>query len=460
LKFANHETEWLVLGALLDSDGPALKSNARALLSELGLVADDFTHPAASVWFGAIKQLVERDRPVDPGTVWAISRGLGKVPDDGFNRLKGLQTGNTATKPALAAYAQELRRLAKLRQLERFYANQAKALQEPGAQPSKLAGALDAFSREFAGSEEDFSTGADDLLELAEEWEAARMGVRKPFLPTGNDVLDENILGWEENLNVVGGPPSAGKSALLTTAIYSALRDGHRICIFGLEDGTKWIAKRLVSRALGMPIKSVGKVGLNDYQQEQTQDAMGRLAEPLRNLLAYKRGGIGTEQLVQLCKKAIAVHKVRAIFIDHGLEVRHEGQNKGDELRTRIQNTFAQLRDLAFTTHTPIVVVVHFNRSQGSSDGPPTMNQFAECAGIERMARLAIGLWEREKDGQDFVRCTVIKQTEGRKNIHLLLKRETEHALISPQGGYELNLREEREQDRAARGGWKGNNAA
>jgi hypothetical protein len=180
---------------------------------------------------------------------------------------------------------------------------------------------------------------------------------------------------------------------------------------------------------------------------------MGELANPLRNLLTYKRGGLGTGRLVQLCKKAIAVHRVRAIFIDHGLEVQHEGLNKGDELRTRVQNTFAQLRDLAFTTHTPIVVVVHFNREQGRSDGPPTMHHFAECAGIERMARLALGLWERDEDGFDEVRCTVIKQTEGARNVHLLLRREPAHALIANRGGRQIDLKALQNAKRG--GGWR-----
>jgi replicative DNA helicase len=451
VKAENHDMEWLVLGALLDSDGPALRSSAKQVLSETGLTVEDFSQPAAVVWFGCIKQLVDRDRPVDPATVWGISRGMSKVPEDGLARLNGLQSANTCDKAKLGAYAQELRRLAKLRQLERFYASQLKSVHEVGAQPSRLAAELEGFCRDFAGSEEEFSSGTSDMVEIAEDWAAARLGERKPFVPTGIEILDEYILGWEENLNVVGGPPSAGKSALITAAIWNALQDGHRVCVFGLEDGTKWIAKRLLSRRIGMPIKNVCKVGLNDYQQSVVQEEMGKLSERLGDLLTYKRGGIGTEQLVQLCKKAVSKYGVRTIFIDHGLEVRHEGVNKSDELRTRIQNTFAQLRDLAFTTHTPIVVVVHFNRTQGHSDGPPTMNQFAECAGIERMARLAIGLWEKDGDPPDIVRCTVLKQTEGEKGVHLALRREVQHALIANAGGYRLNLREEREAEAATR---------
>jgi replicative DNA helicase len=447
MKHSNPETEWVVLGALLDCEGPLLKSTADAMLNASGLSRDDFTVPAMRTWFEVVRTLADRQRTVDAETVWSVSSGMSGVPKDGRAKLGELQGANACNRNAFHTHAQELRRLTKLRQLEAFHQEQLRALQDK-ADPAVLAGALDTFSRQFSGAEEDFGTGDQDLLELAEEWEAATRGYRKPYLPTGIDVLDDAIMGWEENLNLIGGPPSILKSGLAAAAIYNALLADHRICLFGLEDGTKWIAKRLISRRMGLAVKHVGKAVLGNRELVALQEAMGELANPLRNLVTYKRGGLGTGRLVQLCKKAIAVHKVRAIFIDHGLEVQHEGLNKGDELRTRVQNTFAQLRDLAFTTHTPIVVVVHFNREQGRTEGPPTMHQFAECAGIERMARLALGLWERETDGPDRVRCTIIKQTDGQRNIHLRLRREVPHALIANRGGELIDLRKEREAER------------
>jgi replicative DNA helicase len=448
MKHANLDTEWVVIGALLDCEGPPLKSTADALISASALNVEDFSSATTRGLFEVIRTLAERQRSVDADTVWSVGRGMAWMPKEGRAKLSEIQGANSCDRNALLTHAQELRRLTKLRQLEAFHEEQLKAVQSAMADPTVLATNLDQFTRRFSGAEEDFGTGEQDLFELMEEWDAAATGVRKPYLPTGIEALDHEIMGWEENLNLIGGPPSILKSGLAAAAIYNALLDGHRICLFGLEDGTKWIAKRLVSRRIGLPLKHVGKVRLRNHEQASLQEAMGELANPLRNLLTYKRGGLGTGRLVQLCKKAIAVHKVRAIFIDHGLEVQHEGLSKGDELRTRVQNTFAQLRNLAFTTHTPVVVVVHFNREQAKLDGPPTMHNFAECAGIERMARLALGLWEREEDGPDKVRCTVIKQTEGARNVHLFLRREPEHALIANQGGGWLDLKAEREAKR------------
>lgn len=448
MKFENPETEWVLLGALVDS--ASMHGDRRELLNIVGLTPDDFSQADARAYFGAIQTLAERERPVEPATVWSVARGMGGVPENGHEKLSILQFSNAClTKASLSTHAQELRRHSKLRQLERFHREQLAALSK-ATDPTECASRLDTFAKRFAGTEQDFGTGADDLMQLSEEWDAAATGQRKAYLPTGIRALDDVIMGWEENLNLVGGQPGMFKSGAIAAAIHNQLVDGHRLAVFGLEDGTKWIAKRLLSRKLGMPIKQVGKAILDKTQQHAVQTAMGELAHPLRNLLTFSRGGLATGQLVQLCKRAIAVHKVRGIYIDHALEVQHEGLSKGDELRTRIQNTFAQLRDLAFTTHTPLIVVVHFNRSQAVADGPPTMQQFAECAGIERMARLAIGLWERQADGADKVRCSVIKQTEGEKNVHLLLRREPEHALIANDGGVRFNPDAERGARRSA----------
>lgn len=450
MKHVNPETEWVVLGCLIDCEGVA-RSNASDLLNAAGLTVNDFTLPAVRAWYEAIRTLVDRSRTVDASTVWSISRGMPGVPEDGNTKLLDLQGANSCNKPALLTHAQELRRLTSLRKLEAFHQEQLKELQKGSADPAALASKLDSFSRNFAGTEEDFGTGEDNLFRISEEWDAEIAGVRKSYLPTGIELLDGHILGWEENLNIVGGAPSLGKSALIGTAISNALEAGHRICVFGLEDGTKWIPKRLLSKRIGMPIKHVGRLSVEPEERAEIQAHMGELANTMRNLLTYDRGGLQTGKLVQLCKKAIASYQVRAIYIDHGLEIQHEGLNKGDELRTRIQNTFQQLRDLAFTTHTPIIVVAHFNRDQAKNDGAPTMAQFAECAGIERMARLAIGLWEKEGDQPDEVRCTIIKQTEGERGVHLLLKRELKHALILSIGGRRIDLRAEKAARKASR---------
>jgi replicative DNA helicase len=453
LRHVNAETEAAVVGALLDADGPVLKVGAARLLAETGLTQDDFATPEAGAYFGGIRALVERERTVDPATVWAIVRGRQGVPSNGHDRLGELQGGSQCNRASLLTLAAELRRLSKLRQLAAFAQDLAAKLDTPTADPALLGGVIDDFARTYSGAAEVETTGSDDVMAVIEEWDAASRDERKPYLPTGIALLDEKIMGWEENLNVVGGQPSIGKSSLVAPAAYNAIAAGHRIGFFGLEDGTKWIVKRLMARRLGMPVKLVGKARLHEHQAAELQVYAGDLHHELENLKTWTRGGITTSQLMAVCKRWISVHKVRAIFIDHGLEIQHEADQRGDDLRLRIARTLRLLRDLAFTTHTPIILVLHTNRESAKLGGPPRMQDFVEAAAVEQKARLAIALWEKDGDPANEVRVTIMKQTEGERNIHLALHRDKTAALISNTGGRVLDLRAEAEAKQE--GGWK-----
>lgn len=451
-RHVNAETEAAVIGALLDGDGASLKVGAARLIDDTGLVAEDFATKEPAAYFVGIRALVDRERTVDPQTVWAVVRGQQGVPANGHERLAALQGANVCNRPSLATLATELRRLSKLRQVEAFALSVLAKLESPAADPANLGTVVDDFARTYSGAAEVETTGRDDVMEVMEEWDAAMKGVRKPYLPTGIQILDEHVMGWEENLNLIGGQPSIGKSALVAPAVYNAIAAGHNIGLFGLEDGTKWVFKRLLARRVGMPVKWIGKERPTD-REDDVQRHAGELYEQLGQLYTHKRGGITTSELIAKCKRWISVRKVRAIFVDHGLEIQHEAVNRGDDMRLRVENTFRRLRDLAFTTHTPIIVVIHTNREAGKSGGPPTMQSFAEAAGIERMARLAVVLWEKEGDWRNEVRCTVLKQSEGARNIHLSLHRDVESALISNTGGRVLDLKAEAETKKE--GGWR-----
>lgn len=459
MKHANPELERLVLGALLDAEGALLRSNASSILGSTGLRAEDITTPEVRTWFECVRTLAERQRPADSGTVWGLSRGMGGVPADGFGTLELLQGSNSVNRPTLQAHADELKRLTQLRRLETHVEAMRKRLAEPRADPTAIAGELDTFAREFSGGADRDGTGADDVYALSEEWEQAAMGKRKPYLPTGILALDAHVMGWEENLNIVGGQPSIGKSALIAPAILNALEAGHSVGLFGLEDGTKWVAKRLVAHRTGLPLKAVGKARMHDHQAADVSKAMSSAYQLLGNMVTCTRGGLTTSELMQRAKRWVHERKVRAIFIDHGLEIQHEGRSKADDMRLRVANTFQQLRDLAVSTHTPVIVVVHTNREAGKEQGPPTQHSFAECAGIERMARLALGLWTRDGDAADTVRCTVVKQTEGERNVTMLLKRHVTAAMVSNHGGIRIDLAEERKQEQEAKRRAKGQKA-
>jgi replicative DNA helicase len=444
---ANAHVEAWVLGALLDAEGPVLRSRTRELLDATGLVAADFTTSRHATAFGAIRQLVDSGRQADAQTVWAVCRGLPGFDDPAQGQLAQLQASNECNREALLTHAVELRRLRLLRELAAFLAAQGAHLDKPRADPVALGAALEAFAATFAATTQEDQTGEPDAIEVLERWDAVNRGDREAYLRTGIRVLDEALGGFVPNLNVIGGAPSVGKSALIGEVIMACLERGLRVGLFGLEDATVWLTKRHLSRAMGIPVSAVCAVPLNRAQQENLQEQAGVITQWTQHLLVYRRAGIDPATLIARCKHWVLNRGVQAVFIDHGGEVQHDISDR-KRYDLAVAATYRQLRDLAVNQRVPIVVLAHFNQDTERQGGVPTMTSFAESAYIARMARVALGLWE--KPGDSRLRCTVIKRTEGERGITVGLERDVEHALVKRDGGGVIDLGREQELDRQA----------
>lgn len=439
--------EAFVLGALMDADGPLLRAQTADLLAATGLQPDDFTTEPHRTAFLAIRALAERGRPTDARSVFTAS--MGAIADTAIDALQALQCGNAANRSALLSHAEELRRLTLLRRLESFHRSGLEQVRGSRPNPVELAQAMADFSAGYSASTDPDETGDADMLELLEEWDAHATGVRPYYLATGIEALDATIGGFVPNLNVIGGLPSTGKSALVGEVIMACLERGVRVGLFGLEDATKWLTKRHVARALGIPVGEVAASRLNEHRESLLTEAAGSITSLTRNMLVYRRAGIDAATMVQKCKHWVLNRGVQAIFVDHGGEVQHAHTGR-ERYDLAVAGTYRLLRDLAVNHRVPVVVLCHFNReTETQRDGIPCMQSFAETEYIARMARLALGLWV--KPGDNRLRCTVLKRTEGERGITVALELDKASALVRRRGGGLIDLDAERAEARRAK---------
>lgn len=435
------DVELRVIGALLDAGSPILRNSASDLISSSGLDGEDFTSPGRQAAFLAIKSLADRSRPTDAASVGAICGSFTGAPD--FETLAPIQAANNCNRESFLSQVEVLKALSLNRKIMAFYGQEMALLTTNASETVNRVQALQSFAGGLAGAIVSDETGVADVYELAEDWDAFVRGEREPYVSTGVGILDETIQGFVPNLNVIGGMPGMGKSALVGEVVMSCLERGLRVGFFGLEDATKWISKRHLARALNIPVGSVAASRLNDYQQERLQIAMNNFANLFKDMHVYRRAGIDPVTLVQICKKWVLSKGVKIIFVDHGGEVQHEAHVR-DRHDLAVANTYRQLRDLAVNHRIPIVVLCHFNRdTEKHQAGVPTMQSFAETEYIARMARLALGLWQ--KPGDNRLRCTVLKRTEGKRGETVAIERDEKFALVKRVGGQLLDLESERE---------------
>lgn len=81
------------------------------------------------------------------------------------------------------------------------------------------------------------------------------------YIPTGLSVLDKHLKLSPGNLFIIGGRPSAGKTALSLQMACEMARRGLRVCYFSLETGPDTLAARIIANRLSTPLADVRKNG-------------------------------------------------------------------------------------------------------------------------------------------------------------------------------------------------------
>ena len=77
------------------------------------------------------------------------------------------------------------------------------------------------------------------------------------YLPSGISVLDKNLHLSPGNLFIIGGRPSAGKTALSLQIACEQARRGLRVCYFSLETDPDTLTARIIANRLAVPLADV-----------------------------------------------------------------------------------------------------------------------------------------------------------------------------------------------------------
>lgn len=269
----------------------------------------------------------------------------------------------------------------------------------------------------FESPHQTLRTLDSEVLGLVDEVEEIAAGRREPTLRTGISALDDVVGGLPATLTVIGSMPGVGKSALMARLVANIAQRGTKVGVFSLEDQSRWLVRRLVAESSFVPVFVLQNRPLNQRQLADFGTAAEKVHALSQHVLVDDRKGLTTTDIITAARVMVTRHNVKAIFVDHLGEIRLERSERHD---LDISDCIRELRAIADVYRVPIVLLAHVKRRQGlEKKDAPTLTDFAFSAGVERMARLALGL---SHPSEDVLGVHVLKQTQGKPDVSVMLR--------------------------------------
>ena len=223
------------------------------------------------------------------------------------------------------------------------------------------------------------------------------MDEKPVYVKTGIERLDEALHISPGDFIIIGGRPSAGKTALSLQIAASMAKQDYTVYYFSLETSKRKLGVRLMANQIYCPLDTVKNkaVSLNEIDGQAKNMKM-----PL-----YIRSAAGKN--VAWMKAQALRKKAQVIFVDY-LQLIHETGAK--DRYAAITAISIALHELAQTTGIVVVALAQLNRNPSKPGATPTNSDLRESGQIEQDADAIILL---SGDNPDKYLFRLSKNKEG-----------------------------------------------
>ena len=216
------------------------------------------------------------------------------------------------------------------------------------------------------------------------------------YIPTGIGPLDRNLHILPGNFILIGGRPSAGKTALSLQIAVEMAKQGRKVCYFSLETSPQILAQRIIANQLYAPLEQVKTKKVPAIEL----DGLSKL----RKLPLYIRSASG-RNVAWIRAQALRM-KAQVVMVDYVQIIRPD--RSGDRYQAITQISIG-LHELAQTTG--MVVIGAAQLSRNAAHTLPTNADLKESGQLEQDADAVLLLGNGE-DGRSV--CILSKNKEGR----------------------------------------------
>ena len=204
------------------------------------------------------------------------------------------------------------------------------------------------------------------------------------YIGTGLRVLDNNLHLVPGNFVVIGGRPSAGKTALSLQLACEIAKSGRKVAYFSLETDPDTLYARIIANQLGVPLHTVKNKTVSINELDRLAD-IKKYPLFVRSAAGKSVGWIRTQSIRMQAK---------VVFIDY-LQLIHQAGAK--DRYSAVTEISMALHEFAQSTGTLVVALAQLNRETARAGIPPTAADLRESGQIEQDADAIILLAQKVK---------------------------------------------------------------
>jgi replicative DNA helicase len=250
---------------------------------------------------------------------------------------------------------------------------------------------------------------------LVKTGEYMRGGVSAIGVPSGLTDLDEKTGGWKkQDLIIVAGRPSMGKTVLALQSAYHAADKDRVSVFFSLEMSKEQVAARVVCAET--------RTDLHFYLNGQLLPVLYERAVgswrpvPSRKLYVDDTPSITTMQVLAKCRRIVAEHKRLDLVVVDYMQLMRCG-NRTENRQQEVSQISRELKAIAKELHVPVLAVSQLSRAPEARNPPkPVMSDLRESGSIEQDADIVIFLYRQayyDRSDDPAAQIIIAKQRNG-----------------------------------------------
>lgn len=408
----NLDAEQSVLGSML------IDKTAIAQAVEV-LNAEDFYRDTHKVIFSAIRDLYQKDIPVDMITLLDYLKSTEKLEEAGGITYISQISSSVPTTANIASYIKIVEDKSTLRKLIR---TSTEIIEQSYNKQDNVDAVMDLAEKKIFGLSQ--TKNSSDFEPMNVVLERGFLEIERLFnnkgdttgVPSGFKDLDDKTSGFQSgDMVLIAARPSMGKTTfVLNLAQHAALRAGKKIAIFSLEMSKEQLAYKLLCAEANVDMLKLRTGNLEDKDWESIARASGPLAAA--KIFIDDTAGISVMEMRSKCRRLKLEHGIDMIIIDY-LQLM-SGSNP-DNRQQEVSEISRSIKAIAKEMKCPVIALSQLSRApEQRADHRPMLSDLRESGSIEQDADLVMFLYRdeyynKETEEKNVAECIIAKQRNG-----------------------------------------------